>query len=137
LRLLSTQKVIQHQADATLNQANPVSGTQYTVLAVSGNVRVYQGQTNVTWTVQPTPLELHHTIDGNIVTFTVANPVSTTIYGAFEFNAGLASNAQALLAHGVDRMQAFLVEGRTVLIRAETTGGTTSNLSARVIWGRW
>ena len=52
-----TSMTFQHQADAVLSQANPVSATLYTVLGTTANVRILTIDTNVTWAVtQPTPL---------------------------------------------------------------------------------
>jgi len=127
--------VPEHQADAVLNQANPVSGTQYEVLATTRNVRILGIQANVTWTVQPTPLQIHLTIDGQTIIFNVVDPVSTTIYFATLRASGDPAN-QALDSTFYDKVP-FLMEGRSVRITAETTGGTVSNLSARVIYARW
>jgi len=123
-----------HQADATLNQANPGSGTQYAVLATTRNVRIISIAVVCTWTVQPTPLEVHLTIDGNTITHTFTDPVSATWYYT-SMSAALAELLQPLSATSPDRP--FLYEGRSVAITAEITGGTVSNLSARVKYARW
>jgi len=52
------------KADGTLTQANPISGTKYTVLSTTRRVRILNIAARVTWTVQPNPLEIHLTIDG-------------------------------------------------------------------------
>lgn len=125
-----------HQADAVLNQGNPVSGTAYPVLAATNNVRIISIAVSVTWTVQPNPLEVHVTIDGNTITYTVANPVSATYYFARPA-AALAETAQILDTNYYSHYRAFLLEGKNVAITAETTGGTTSNLACRVKYARW
>jgi len=126
--------VPEHQADATLSQANPVSGTKYTVLDTTKNVRLLNIIVRVTWTVQPTPLEVHITIDGQVVTFTKTDPVTITSYfpqtlDAFTLPGGV---LDTVVVH-----RAFLLEGRSVKVEVETTGGTVSNLSARVKYARW
>lgn len=125
------------QSDATLTQANPVSGTQYEVLATTKNVRIIGMNVVVTWTVQPTPLELHVIIDGKTITFTFTNPVSAQIYTAGN-DASKAESAQILTTTAnVFLMPAFLREGRSVRVVAETTGGTVQNLEARVKFTKW
>jgi len=128
--------VPEHQADATLNQANPVSGTQYEVLATTPNARIYGIMVMVTWTVQPTPLEIHVTIDGRSLNFSQVDPVSATPYMAW-FSPGRAENLQYLITIAAQNIPAFLLEGRSVRVQVETTGGTVSNLSARVKYARW
>lgn len=130
-------KSIEHQADATLSQSNPVSGTKYTVLATSKNVRFYQATVKVTWTGQPTPLELHGTVDAQSLTWTQANPVSTTNYYVYGFNAGNAPTTQNLNTFNFVDPHTFILDGRSVKLEAETTGGTVTNLSSRVIYGKW
>lgn len=133
---LKTNLTFQHQTDATLAQANPVSTTLYPVLATTTNARIIGIEIDVTWTVQPTPLDVVVTIDGITMTFTVANPVSTTKYYA-SLSTAAAASAQVL--ETTDRVATrggFLLEGRSVAVQARTTGGTTSQLNARVIYGK-
>jgi hypothetical protein len=134
--LSKTTSTFQVQADSTIAQANPVSTTLYPVLAATTNVRIYGIEVDVTWTVQPTPLDIVMVIDGVTITFTVANPVSTTKYYA---TVSMATAATAQLLETTDRFstgRAFLIEGRSVAISARTTGGTTSALNARVKWAK-
>ena len=128
-------KGVQQQPDATLNQANPVSGTKYAVLDTqqAQKVRIIGISVQCTWTVQPTPLEIHVTIDGQTVTFTITDPASATDHFACN-SLGNAETAQELSITQPD--QAFLREGRSVKVEAEITGGTVSNLSARVKWAK-
>lgn len=73
--------VWQHQEDAAISQANPVSDTLYEVLATTENVRIVSLHAKITWaTTQPTNLRIVVTIDGQTRTFTVGNPVSATAY---------------------------------------------------------
>lgn len=130
-------KVPALQADATLSQANPVSGTKYTVLATTKNVRVIAMSGSVTWTVQPNPLETHGTVDGITYNWSRANPVSATPYVPFLDP----SNVEAAQSKGTlnqfSSYQAFLLEARSCKIEVETTGGTVSALDARVKYGKW
>ena len=93
------KKGVKQQPDASLNQANPVSGTKYTVLDTIRNVRIIGIEVNVTWTVQPSPLEIHITIDGQTLRFFKTDPVSATAY--FCKNSwGALENAQELTGKG-------------------------------------
>jgi len=129
--------VPEHQADADINQANPISGTEYTVLETTRNVRILSITARVDWTVQPTPLEIHVTIDGQVLTFTQTDPVTATWYDA-RISSNTAPTAEAMEAANTSIPgRAFLLEGRSVAITVETTGGTVSNLLARVKYARW
>ena len=129
---LTKPNVFKQKADATLSQA-PVSGTKYTVLDTKRNVRIIGISVQCTWTVQPTPLEIHITIDGQTVTFTFTDPVSATDYFA-KNSLATAETAQELTVTQPD--VPFLREGQSVKVEAEITGGTVSNLSARVKWSQ-
>jgi len=126
--------VPERQADATLNQANPGDGTQYEVLPTTRNARIIGITVICTWTVQPTPLEIHVTIDGQTLTFAKTDPVSGTYY-TIELNPERAENAGYLTGWAAGYY--ILMEGRSIRITAEITGGTVSNLSARVKYARW
>ena len=123
----------EQQANAVLHQANPVSGTKYTVLETKRNVRIIFIGVSVTWTVQPSPLEIHLTVDGNTITFTQADPVSEGWYDAYfvyyadDLHQGF---------NYMSQYRAFLLEGRSVKIEAETTGGTVQSLDARVKYAK-
>ena len=127
---------LRHQADAVLAQANPVSTTLYTVLATTPNVRIISMVASVEWTVQPTPLEIVVTIDDVPMTFTQANPVTATNYAAFITEAATAAAQLLGVVDANTPFRAFLLEGRSVLIQARTTGGTVQNLNARVKYAR-
>lgn len=124
-------------ADATLIQANPVSGTPYAVLATTNNVRIYGIMAYCEWTVQPTPLELHITIDGNTITHTQTDPVSGTGYLGTRNMDQVETNQGFVTDRETAQRPAFLWEGKSVSITAEVTGGTVQSLQARVKYGRW
>ena len=123
-----------HQADAVLDQNNPVSGTKYVVLDTTKNVRIIGIEVHVTWTGQPTPLECHITIDGQSYTASFTDPVSNTLYhvGSSGSTSGFVFSSSDL-----QNSRAFLLEGRSVKVEVETTGGTVSSLKARVKYAKW
>jgi len=131
-----TFEVPVQQADAVLNQAAPTSGTKYEVLATTKNVRIISIEVNCTWTAQPSPLEVHITIDGQTITYGIANPISATNYLANP-NAEKAEDSQILNTSSYHDRRSFLIEGRSVKVEAEITGGTVSNLSARIKYAKW
>lgn len=128
------------QVDATINQANPVSTTLYTVLDTTKNVEISSITGTITWaTTQPTPLEVVATIDGQTIIYGVDNPVSGTVYYAIP----VASNDeahQALIVSGdpYPRYKAFLFQRRSVKIEARITWATTqpTPLVCRVKWAK-
>jgi hypothetical protein len=132
--------VWRQEADATLSQASPTANTLYTVLDTTKNCRISSATASVTWTVQPTPLDLVFTIDGQTIMHTIANPVTATDYITVKSALGdsAAANAQVLHLVGTGyTVDAFPVqyEGKSIKVEARTgrtVAGTTSNLSARV-----
>ena len=127
----SGKESYEHQVDLVLNQAAPISGTMYEVLPVTSKVRIIALEADVTWTVQPTPLQIHVITDGVTVIYTIANPASGTFYQA-RHRVYAVEATQALAAIVTDDLQCFLLEGKSIQVLAETTGGTVSNLSCRV-----
>jgi len=125
--------VPEYQADATLNQVNPTSGLKYTVLDATPLCRLITVQASITWTVQGN-LEFHVTVDGVPVTTLVATPASTE-----KQYLQLAGSGADWMIENSDKNQyrPYLIEGRTIKVEVETTGGTVSNLSARVKYARW
>lgn len=128
----------QQQPDAVLSEVNPVSGTPYGVGALAAaveDVRIISAVATVTWTVQPTPLEIHIAIDGVNITHFVDNPISTQYYDA-KLSGGTSEATQPLDAASLGQYRAFLYGGQSIAVTAETTGGTVSNLSCRIKWAR-
>jgi len=132
----------EHQPDAVLSQANPVSGTKYTVLDTTKNIRIISIMAKITWaTTQPSPLEVHITIDGQTLSFHKNNPVSAATY-LVSNTPTQPENSQALQeANGSieDSDKAFIYEGRSVKIEAEITWATTqpTPLVCRVKYAKW
>jgi len=129
----------QHQPDAVLNQANPVSGTLYPVLPVNEDVRIISVYARITWAVtQPTPFEALITIDGNTLIHVGNNPISNTNYEAILVGEN-AENGQYLIT-GVDRTsnRAFLYEGQSISVQARITWAITqpTPMVMRVKWAR-
>jgi len=138
-------QMMQHQADALVSMSGgtpPVSGTKYewstdgsvaNALGSQKNVNLLAIGVAVTWTVQPTPLEVHITIDGQAYTASFANPVSATYYRVFIPVSGILELTNQTPTHS----GAFsLLKGRSVKVEAETTGGTVSALNMLVKWAR-
>lgn len=130
-----TLKVPKQQADATLSQTNPVSGTKYTVLDTTKNVRVRSIAVKCTWSVQPTPLEIHITRDGQAIIHSIVNPVSNTWYECVIYSNYGELNQLLVAATSANRVIP-LCEGRSVKVEAEITGGTVSDLSARMKYAK-
>lgn len=135
---------MKHMPHAYVDQANPTSGNPYewsSTGAVAGalgtqrNVKIRGISVSVTWGVQPNPLEVRIIIDGVTYLFTQANPVSGTVYVCI-LDERVAEDSQAMTsgAGHIGMYLSELMEGRSVRITFETTGGTVTNLSGRVIW---
>jgi len=134
--------VPEHQADAFLSQTNPVSGTLYTVLDTTKNVRIISIAAWVTWsTTQPTPLDVVITIDGQTIIFSTTNPVSVTPYVAALYPSQ-AEVGQFLRAE-TDTLALFRlpfsIEGRSVKVEARITWATTqpTPLACRVKYAKY
>jgi len=138
LDTIRTELTFQHQADAVLSQASPASGTLYTVLDTTANVMIYGIFVKVTWTVQPTPLEIVVTIDGITLTYGVANPVSTQNYRPYwSFRTAALNKLIASDDGGTDASFGVpFIEGRSVKVEARTTGGTVSSLDCIVKYAK-
>ena len=131
--------VPEQQADAYLSQANPVSGTWYTVLDTTKNVRIISMNAGITWaTTQPTPLEIRVTVDGNVLIFICINPVSATVYMA-KITPQFGEDSQYLDAAENVTYRAFLLEGRSVKVEARITWATTqpTPLQCRVKYAKY
>lgn len=133
--------IFKHQEDAGLDQNDPSSGTKYEWKASAGagaalgtqkNVRIISIVAQVTWTVQPSPLQIHITIDGVALEGSQTDPVTATPY--FAKLRGNLTTIFLLDTTDFAYARPFLIEGRSIKIEFETTGGTVSNLSARVKW---
>ena len=130
--------VPEHQADAVLSQANPVSGTWYTVLGTTKNVRIISIGAIITWaTTQPTPLEVVVTIDGQTIIFSVINPVSGQIY--YGDMTRVNTTEQPLYSETNESYRPFLLEGRSVKVEARITWATTqpTPLQCRVKYAKY
>lgn len=125
------------QTVAYLAQANPVSGTKYTVLDTTKNVRIHNIAVDCTWTVQPNPLEVHLTIDGLSFKASFTNPVSATAYFLNLLSISWNSNDVTLSATSEIAERAFLLDARSIKIEIEITGGTVSQLRGQVRYSKW
>lgn len=139
-------QVFQQQADALVIQTSAGSGTLYEwstdgtqdadkLLGSQKNVRIISIQALDNWSVDTTTLEVHVTIDGQTITYTV-DPDDNTAYFA-EINPSAAATAQTLTASASSVVaRAFLLEGRSVKVEIESTGGTSDSLQLRVKWAK-
>lgn len=139
LRVWNINPVPKAIADETTATVPPTANTLYTILAEKKNVRLISITSYVTWTVQPDPLDIVVTIDGNTWQGSQANPVSTTPYGAYlVWNW---ANAIGLTATTTSAsMSPFLLEGRLVKVEARTgrtTAGTVSRMDSVVKYAKW
>lgn len=127
------------QDDKYLITANPVSGTKYTVLDTTKNVRIIAISADITWaTTQPTPLEVWVTIDGIEFRYVVADPISETVYFAICAEDS-APTGQTLSSTSRAPYRTFLLEGRSVKVEVEITWETTqpTPLNCRVKYAKW
>ena len=130
-------QIFQHQADAAISQANPVSTTLYEVLPTTKNVRLISVAAAITWAVtQPTPLEAHVLIDGVSMIFLKTDPVTGTAYFAQVWGDPSAINQGLTAVEDVGR--SFLLEGKSVKVEVEIAWATTqpTNLTMRVKWAK-
>ena len=134
----------EQQPDATINITNPVSGTKYewesppgTPLGTQKNVRIVGVAVRCTWTAQPSPIEVHLTIDGVPFRYYFNDPASDTWYFTRYHQLANSQTDQVLDTLALLYYALGLFEGRTIKVQAEITGGTVSNLFARVKWAKW
>lgn len=123
----------QHQADEVVTQASPVSGTIYTILDTVHNCRLIAASAKVVWTVQPN-LQIHVIIDGNTLTGTHATPITNTGYEFIIRPDETELGGTLYISSGPygPYRAGILLEGKSVKVQMETTGGTTSSLVGRV-----
>jgi len=129
----------ENQEDVVLNQANPVSGTQYVVLPETTYVWIYGSEAEVTWTIAVTNLQLHYTLDGIVITHTVAAPVSGAPHSIYKTvgSQALAPAGQPLVAAYGNTTQRVVYKSKVCSITAECTGGTANPLEARIKYMRY
>jgi len=135
----TTELIFQQQPDAVISQANPVSGTLYTVLEAT-NARIISIVGEIVWEVtQPTLLEVVLTIDGQEITHIATDPISAQGYSA-AISEGNPPTAQALglITTVFTAYRAFLYEGRNVKVQIRVTWEVTqpTPLICRVKWAQ-
>lgn len=123
------------QTPEALTQANPISGTKYVLFGPKSGVRLLGVHVQTTWTLQPSPLELHGLVDGKVLRWYINNPVSATAYHAYtdEFDS-LTTQPLWTTSRGADR--AFMLDAKSCKLEIEITGGTVQELKGRVWWAR-
>ena len=141
-------QMMKQQADSVTTVATPVSGTKYewlsgesgagAALGTQKNCRILGASISVTWAVtQPTPIEIHFTVDDEPITFSKADPTTATAYIARELSLTQPALTQVFTL-SIGTVQAFLLEGRSVKVECEITWATTqpTNLKMRVKWAK-
>ena len=126
--------VFKQQPDGWLIKAEPDDNTLYPVLEAKKNVRIIGAVVKCIWSVEPIAVELVMIVDGKTYVFIKNSPATDTWYGAIEIDVSDALDTQMDIT--VMTKQAFLVEGRLVMVDMRVLGGTVSNLSGRVKWGQ-
>lgn len=139
----ASHQVFKHQADAYVTQASAVSGTKYAwstdgsvanAIGTQTNVRIISIAALDDWSVDTTSIEVHVTIDGVAFIF-IVDPNDDTWYFA-DLGAQLAPAANVLTTTDNSITRAFLLEGRSVKVEVESTGGTSDTLWLRVRWAK-
>lgn len=130
--------IMTQQADAYISQDNPVNSQEYTVLDTTANVRLQGIAVNCTWTGQPTPLTVKVYVDGQVLVMTRANPVTTTYYygGIASTESDDPAGMASLGSTQTIQTRAFILEGKSVKVTASVTGGTVSNMKARIKYAK-
>lgn len=123
------------QDDSNIAQNNPVSGQYYTILDTTPFVRLIEFAAACVWTVQPTPVSIRITIDGQTIIHSRDNPVSGTNYLCHKYG-GDGPLAQPLDSPQQAASRAFAYEGKSVKVEAKVTGGTVQTLYGRVKWAQ-
>jgi len=140
------------QADSVTMIASPVSETKYgwrtgptgagAELGTQSNVKIESAVALLTWaTTQPSPLSIVLTIDGNVITHKVVNPVTIVPYGLIKAVTldALSEVTQDLLAVMSASAVQKRYDGRSVKVEVAITWATTqpTNLTMRVKWAKW
>ena len=129
-----TKPVFKQKADATY-AGTPASGVAEDVLTTTKNVRIISITCTPAFTGGTTHLaEIHVTIDGQTITYTVAPTTATPYFATPDSDA----TPTAQLLSATDRAEAgFLLEGRSVAVTFElTTDGTPGACTARVKYAK-
>jgi hypothetical protein len=116
-----------HQPQTNISQANPVSDTIYNVLPNTANVRLIGLSAKITWGVtQPTNLRIIVTADGEVITFTLAAPVTATNYIAALSSQLTHPNQLLFVTTSLDEQhRAFMLESKNVQVDVAVTWGVT------------
>ena len=126
-----SQVVFEHQAHATLSQANPVVNNWYTVLNTTSNVRLYAICCRVADTAET--LQVRLTIDGQTLTDSFEATADTTYYNYLRFtDADLWFQTTTYLV-GVYTY----IEGRSVKVEVrKVTNAGAGTITGRVVYAR-
>jgi len=127
--LLENEPVFQHMPDATLSQANPVSGTSYTVLDAVNNARIIGIAVKVTYSSTIPLVKCQITMDGVNMDAVKSDMENNTWYTVRISE----PYADLLYSIGTHASRAFLLESRNVSIALGYSGvAEVTDLNARV-----
>ena len=127
-------KVPKHQPDGTLDQANPIQNTWYTVLDTKRNVGLYGIGTKVL--VADETLEVRITIDGQTLTGSVSATTDTWYVWHINLTAG-GLQSETTLDKWKNAGLEDCLSGRSVKVEVrKTTALGAGNLQARVVWAK-
>jgi len=131
LDLIRTELTFEHQADATLTQANPVQNQWYTILDTTLKACLYFIAAHIATTSET--IEVRLTIDGNVITRATALTADT--WYALYLNATGSLNFDTDLSLMVAARTALI--GRSVKVEVrKTTNNGTGTLYGRVSYGK-
>lgn len=132
----------EYQAPATLNQANPVQNTWYTVLDTTLNCRIWAILIQIDTTGET--LDVQITVDGQVIPSSGAVCVAGNAYEiCFGYSGALGVlPIDNLVPFDVgspfSRYRAYLIEGRSVKVEVrKTTAAGAGNLRAEVQYSTW
>jgi len=129
------QAMFEYQPPAVLNQAAPVNGDWYTILAATALVRVYGVTVNIEDDNED--LEVQITIDGELIGAVAVTATNSTNYFVIIYGDAIARvdrcTISATLYQGYE---AFLCEGHNVEVEVrKITANGTGNLTGIVLYG--
>jgi hypothetical protein len=129
----------QHQADAAISQANPVSGTLYEVLPATENVRIISILARIDWETTQPEIWVKITIDGTVILHYSVAAVSAIAQAVLRsYAVDEAWQPLAPLGGEEANRPAFIYEGRNVKVEAYVVWAVTqpTPLVCRVKWAK-
>lgn len=131
-------QIYEYQAPAVLNQAAPVNGTFYDILAATANVRVMRIAVNVEDANED--LEVQAIVDGETIAAVAETATHSTTYFAFQSPDAVARTDRLALATATSTVRAsmpsHLFDGKSVQVQVrKTSANGAGNLTGIVQYG--